>query len=500
MKTSELLILFCVIISLFVSTLLFAGYIEPQVTPPDTSMYTVTDIYNLIHENNNTPGNHTLSTTTTPIATSSYSVSQLYADLANLIKRENLETGVKYLGVTGDLNNADPAYSTTTVIASSLTPSGTAGDSTGYSLEDIWNLIDQNATTTPGTHANVPSTGPASSVHSLADIYNELNTLANNKKTSVKSGEAYLGQGGSYIFTGPYGVTFSTADANGSLSASVNSLQINSGDTVEASSSIIFTATLNDGYFVDEWSVNGSVQEGQTNNEFIIADLQANTEVTVSFVDYSTWLLLDMPFEDGSDASFTPDISGNDNNGTVTGATWSDVSGHNNTGGYYFNGQYITIATSSNSTLKNLSQMSVEAWVNPSFLWGGGTGNRIACVYPWGWASGRWCLYFYSGNTLHWSVMNIAGSGTEGVYSNGSTFTLDQWYHVVGTYNGASVKVYVNGNPGATVGSLTGNIYSANFPTRIGYDGGDYYKGYIDGVKIYNKGLTAEQVNILYNR
>jgi hypothetical protein len=498
MKARELFLIFFLIVILFVSTIIFAGSISNSSAPVSTG-YTLTDIYNLIHEvGPASEGVHNLYPSVSSNTLSSYSISQLYADLANLIKRENVETGVSYLGVTGDYGNPDLASTTTAVITASLTPTVPLGNALGYSLGDIWNLIDQNATTTPGTHANTPAGTPADSGHSLTEIYDALVALGIEKAPNVKLDEIYLGQVGTYVFTGPYSVTFSTVDANGGLSATVNDVEINSGDIVEGGSSITFTATPDDGYFVDEWSVNGSVQEGQTNNEFVIADLQANTEVTVSFVDYSTWLLLDMPFEAGSDASTTPDISGNENNGTVTGATWSDSSGHNSTGGYYFNGQYITLGA--RGSLQNLSEMSIEVWAKPTFLWGGSTGNRIMCLNPWGWTTGRWCIYFWSGSSVYWSVVNSGGVAAGSAYNNGGTFTLDEWYHIIAVYNGTNTIVYVNGNPGETVGSLTGTISSANLPVFIGYNGGDYYKGYIDGVKIYNKGLTAEQVNILYNR
>jgi hypothetical protein len=195
LKTNlKIIFLPLLLITLAFITSLLAGTITNNATPVPTG-YTLTDIYNLIHNNTTaTEANHSLSATTSPTATSSYSISQLYADLANLIKRENLETGTTYLGVTGLYDTPDPAYATTTVLPSSLDAQGTAGDSYGYSLDDIYELITNNATTTAHSHPDTPDSTPASSMHTLTEIYTELSTLIDPAK--IKSGVSYLGTEG----------------------------------------------------------------------------------------------------------------------------------------------------------------------------------------------------------------------------------------------------------------------------------------------------------------
>lgn len=199
MKLKKFLIPIFLTLSLLITIFVLAGDIDSAVGEPDSTMYTLEDIYKLIHNNTTaTEGDHDLFPDSSPTATSSYSVSQIYADLANLIKRENVATGTVYLGVTGAYDTPDPAYATTTIIASSLTPSGTAGDPTGYSLEDIWNLIDQNSTTTAASHDDSPAGAPTNSMHSLTDIYNALVDLGNEKSSSVNPDITYLGAVGTY--------------------------------------------------------------------------------------------------------------------------------------------------------------------------------------------------------------------------------------------------------------------------------------------------------------
>jgi len=180
--------LFCVV---------YAGDLLP-VTNPVPTMYSLQDIYNLIHNNQAaTEGNHGFSPASSPIATSSHSLSEIYADLTNLILRENIATGTVYLGVTGNYGNIDSNRSTTTVIFSSITPITPSPDISGYTLNDIYNLIVNSATTTSNNHTFIPNSGPGSSSHTLTEIYSALSNLIDSSK--VKSGIIYLGKTGTYI-------------------------------------------------------------------------------------------------------------------------------------------------------------------------------------------------------------------------------------------------------------------------------------------------------------
>ena len=76
------------------------------------------------------------------------------------------------------------------------------------------------------------------------------------------------------------------------------------------------------------------------------------------------------------------------------------------------------------------------------------------------------------------------------------------WYHVVGTYDGTNVKIYVNGilensvayssTPGTTNQPLVIGRWYGNF--------NDYYTdGKIDQVRIFDSALSPDQINSLYN-
>ena len=69
-------------------------------------------------------------------------------------------------------------------------------------------------------------------------------------------------------------------------------------------------------------------------------DVEINGELHTSgeYLDNMSWtrgLVLDMPFQAGSQ---TRDFSGEQNDGTVTGATWNSTGGYNGFGAYEFDG------------------------------------------------------------------------------------------------------------------------------------------------------------------
>jgi hypothetical protein len=72
---------------------------------------------------------------------------------------------------------------------------------------------------------------------------------------------------------------------------------------------------------------------------------------------------------------------------------------------------------------------------------------------------------------------------------------LNTWNHVVGTYDGTSQKIYVDGVLRNTV-SLTGTINTSSNDALVGlYNYGDYcLTGNVGAVRVYNKALSAVEV------
>ncbi len=86
----------------------------------------------------------------------------------------------------------------------------------------------------------------------------------------------------------------------------------------------------------------------------------------------------------------------------------------------------------------------------------------------------------------------------------GSAAPLGQWIHLAGTYDGASVKLYVNGALQFTT-SHTGTFSSDTTGITIGASHNDAahqaiegFNGAIDEVTLYNRALSAQEVQQLY--
>ena len=87
------------------------------------------------------------------------------------------------------------------------------------------------------------------------------------------------------------------------------------------------------------------------------------------------------------------------------------------------------------------------------------------------------------------------GATDQAVRGTARISTTD-WTHLAMTYDGSVQRLYVNGVLAGTH-AQTGNMAVGNQPLRIGGNGsfpGEFFKGLIDEVKVYNRALTAAEI------
>ncbi|MHC4659718.1 MAG: LamG domain-containing protein [Planctomycetota bacterium] len=89
--------------------------------------------------------------------------------------------------------------------------------------------------------------------------------------------------------------------------------------------------------------------------------------------------------------------------------------------------------------------------------------------------------------------------GIDGNFGSNTAITVDTWYHVVGVYNGTERRIYVNGQFDASQ-VISREIPVNDQPVRIGGWGTPdrYFNGTIDEVALFNRALSASEIQQLY--
>jgi hypothetical protein len=94
-------------------------------------------------------------------------------------------------------------------------------------------------------------------------------------------------------------------------------------------------------------------------------------------------------------------------------------------------------------------------------------------------------------------TMSTTGSNTVSV--NQQDVTFGEWHYVVGTYDGSTVKLYLDGKQVGNTASITGNVYQSSVATIMGGiytgdNGWSEFNGVIDTTQIYSRTLTASEI------
>jgi prepilin-type N-terminal cleavage/methylation domain-containing protein len=197
------------------------------------------------------------------------------------------------------------------------------------------------------------------------------------------------------------------------------------------------------------------------------------------------------------------DASGYGNNGTINGAVCSSDTPYSAIGqgtgknSLSFDGidDYVECGNVNTGT----NEISISTWINLS-----STSVAQRPIINKGYTSHNAPYYqytvFYTATDEIKFSLTIDGT-LKTATTTSSMVSINTWYHILSTYDGADLKVYVNGNLEKTtnVGSGTLTTYATNM--RIGEYTNlnqDYFPGKIDEVRIYNKSLSTAQIQQLY--
>ena len=94
-------------------------------------------------------------------------------------------------------------------------------------------------------------------------------------------------------------------------------------------------------------------------------------------------------------------------------------------------------------------------------------------------------------------------SGWNTYSTSSSSLPTDKWIYVVVTYDGTTADIYVDGfkQTGSWTQGNVQNLVSNSVPLYIGTQnsGSHLFKGAIDEVMIFDRALTDNEVQVLYN-
>jgi hypothetical protein len=115
-------------------------------------------------------------------------------------------------------------------------------------------------------------------------------------------------------------------------------------------------------------------------------------------------------------------------------------------------------------------------------------------------------LNFSIGTNRAPTSYNLCAGFYDGEWRNTAGFspTLDTWYHLVGTYDGSTIKFYVNGTLDSFLNyfgtpSSGGEIRIARRWDGVANNSINFFPGDISLVRIYNRSLTNEEVENNFN-
>ncbi len=155
---------------------------------------------------------------------------------------------------------------------------------------------------------------------------------------------------------------------------------------------------------------------------------------------------------------------------------------------YSFDGvdDVVLLPNAANLNFYETSPMTIEMWVYKTG--GAGTmhlfGKREACNNDF-----QYQLAFDPGGLV------FGGLGFDGGYirAQGVQLPLNMWTHIAGTFDGSTLRLYINGQSVWTGAGSLGPVNNAS--TVIGGTGScEHFAGLLDEVKIFNRALSPAEI------
>jgi hypothetical protein len=189
---------------------------------------------------------------------------------------------------------------------------------------------------------------------------------------------------------------------------------------------------------------------------------------------------------DEASGSSVQDASGSGNAGTLSGATRTEAGRYG--GAISFDGVNDWVTVPDAASLDLTTAVTLEAWVRPSAL----SGAWRTVVLKEQSTSLVYGLYANDDQNRPNGTVYV---GSELDTRGTSQLALNTWTHLATTWDGATLRLYVNGTQ-VSSRAIAGTLPSSSGPLRIGGNAiwGEWFAGLIDELRIYSRALSAAEI------
>lgn len=222
--------------------------------------------------------------------------------------------------------------------------------------------------------------------------------------------------------------------------------------------------------------------------------LQCCCIVTYSQINLTQGLVTHHPFNGNAN-----DLGPNAINGTVVNATLTtDRNGLANSA-YYFDGSsYIELPYHNSYSFAPQGAFSISVWVLPDMnnTW---PAQGIVIKAP---PNGDFTLSAWNYGIYVLNYRAMSGYAYNHILNGTTSFVQNLcWYNIISTYNNGVWNLYVNGRLESSNTAQSNFILQDGFSKiafgKKGESFGDWYKGKMDDVRIYNRVLTQDEIDSL---
>lgn len=177
------------------------------------------------------------------------------------------------------------------------------------------------------------------------------------------------------------------------------------------------------------------------------------------------------------------------NNGTLNGSVrWATDCGGMACFDFDGSSNYFTIPNA--SQLQPTEALTIAAWVKGN-AWG--SGSDVETILRKGESNPNNFAFHISDGRVELVLDGNDGAGIR----SATTLSTGSWYHVAATWDGESVKIYINGVLNNS-GSKTGTLSTDTRPLYIGgRSSADLFDGTIRDVRFHNRALSESEILLL---